>query len=244
VHDTKNIPSRRIADISGDLNKSKQFLPFLQRAGKMTAVVEFVASGSRFRTYIPRETCVITFLLSGVSCPRASRNVQGNYTAGEPFGDEALAFVKDQVMQREVEIEVDGMDKGGNFIGWMTVDNTNLSVALVEESFASAYVMQDKGNYGRLIQIAEDNAKARKEKRWANYVEQAPAEREEEREEAAERKVNYEKVVVTEVTDEGKVYACQVEEGPKLEALMEEIKTEFTANPPLAGAYVPKRGMW
>ena len=56
--------------MSGDVAKSKQFLPFLQRAGKMQGVVEFVASGSRFRVYIPRETCVITFLLSGVSCPR------------------------------------------------------------------------------------------------------------------------------------------------------------------------------
>ena len=35
MHDKKNIPSRRIADISGDVNKSKQFFPFLQRAGRM-----------------------------------------------------------------------------------------------------------------------------------------------------------------------------------------------------------------
>ncbi len=47
LHDKKNIPSRRIADVSGDVAKSKQFLPFLQRAGKMQGVVEFVASGSR-----------------------------------------------------------------------------------------------------------------------------------------------------------------------------------------------------
>ena len=70
IHDKKGSTSRRIADVSGDVAKSKQFLPFLQRAGKMQGVVEFVASGSRFRVYIPRETCVITFLLSGVSCPR------------------------------------------------------------------------------------------------------------------------------------------------------------------------------
>lgn len=47
LHDKKNVPTRRIADLSGDVAKSKQFLPFLQRAGKMQAVVEFVASGSR-----------------------------------------------------------------------------------------------------------------------------------------------------------------------------------------------------
>jgi len=45
--------------------KAKQFLPFLQRAGKTEALVEFVASGSRLRLYIPKETCLITLLLSG-----------------------------------------------------------------------------------------------------------------------------------------------------------------------------------
>ena len=48
-----------------DVAKAKAFLPFLQRAGKMEGVVEFVASGSRLRLYIPRETCIVTFLLSG-----------------------------------------------------------------------------------------------------------------------------------------------------------------------------------
>ena len=67
IHSTKNVPNRRIADLAGDVGKSKQFLPFLQRAGRMQAVVEFVASGSRFRVYIPRETCVVTFLLAGKS---------------------------------------------------------------------------------------------------------------------------------------------------------------------------------
>ena len=45
LHNKKPSTARRIADISGE--KSKQFLPFLQRAGRMQAVVEFVASASR-----------------------------------------------------------------------------------------------------------------------------------------------------------------------------------------------------
>ena len=48
-----------------DVSKAKQFLPFLQRAGKTEALVEFVAGGSRLRLYIPKETCLITLLLSG-----------------------------------------------------------------------------------------------------------------------------------------------------------------------------------
>ncbi len=251
LHDKKNVPARRIADVSGDVAKSKQFLPFLQRAGRMQGVVEFVASGSRFRVYIPRETCVITFLLSGIQCPRASRTMPGGVqSAAEPWGDEAMAFVKEMVLQREVDIEVEAIDKGGNFIGWMHCDNNNVSVQLVEEGYAAGYVIQDRGNYGRLIQTAEDNAKRRKERRWENYVEKAPEERDDEneeeksnkKEEAGERKVNYEKVVVTEVTPEGKIYAQHIDEGPKLEQLMKEIRSEFSTNPPLGGAYTPKRG--
>jgi len=249
MHDKKNIPTRRIADITGDVTKSKQFLPFLQRAGRMQAVVEFVASGSRFRLYIPRETCVITFLLSGINCPRGARTMpSGTQVEAEPYGDEAAVFVKELVLQREVEIEVEAMDKGGNFIGWLFCDTTNVSLSLVEEGFAAAFVGNtgDKSNYGRLILQAEETAKRKKLRRWANFVEEvvtaAEAEEEDTKENDAERKVSYEKVLVTEVTNDGKFFAQHVDEGPKLEQLMKQIREEFVASPPLAGVYQPKKG--
>ena len=40
----------------------------------------------------------------------------GVFTEGEPFGNEATAFIKEQIMQKEVEIEVETMDKGGIFL--------------------------------------------------------------------------------------------------------------------------------
>lgn len=47
----------------------------------------------------------------------------------EPFGEDALQFTKDRCMQREVTIQVESADKAGGFIGWLWVDNTNLSVS-------------------------------------------------------------------------------------------------------------------
>jgi len=35
------------------------------KADRLEAVCEFVASGSRLRVYLPKETCLITFLVSG-----------------------------------------------------------------------------------------------------------------------------------------------------------------------------------
>ncbi|XP_067387519.1 staphylococcal nuclease domain-containing protein 1 isoform X2 [Emydura macquarii macquarii] len=68
LHSKKEMPIHRVADISGDTQKAKQFLPFLQRAGRSEAVVEYVFSGSRLKLYMPKETCLITFLLAAVSC--------------------------------------------------------------------------------------------------------------------------------------------------------------------------------
>lgn len=249
MHNKKENQMRKIADLSGDVAKSKQFLPFLQRAGKMQAVVEFVASASRFRVYIPKETCVITFLLSGVSCPRGERVMPGGQVVeAEPFGTEALNFVKEMVLQREVEIEVESMDKGGNFIGWCFFGAVNISVSLVEEGFAGSYLMGGErgGSYANIIMTAEENAKRRKVRRWANYVPEedvaAEVKAKEEEENEEERKVNYQSVVVTEVSSDAKFYAQHVDEGPKLEQLMKQIREEFSSNPPLAGAYQPRKG--
>jgi staphylococcal nuclease domain-containing protein 1 len=49
-------------------------------------------------------------------------------------------------------------------------------------------------------------------------------------------------ILVTEVTPEGRFYAQHVDEGPKLEQLMKQIREEFSTNPPLSGVYQPKKG--
>lgn len=60
-------------------------------------------------------------------------------------------------------------------------------------------------------------------------------------EENTERNVSYKSVVVTEVASELKFYAQLVDNGPQLEKLMEQLRQDMTANPPLPGAYTPKR---
>ena len=119
-------------------------------------------------------------------------------------------------------------------------------MALVDDGYACSHVTAERSNYGRLIAVSEENAKKRKEKRWANYVEEAAKEdddkEDDKKEEAGERKVKYETVVVTEVTEEAHIYAQHVDEGPKLVGLMNQLREEFSQNPPLAGAFTPQRG--
>ncbi|XP_037069831.1 LOW QUALITY PROTEIN: staphylococcal nuclease domain-containing protein 1-like [Pollicipes pollicipes] len=234
----------KVQDCAGDLQKSKQFLPFLTRVGRADGIVEFVASGSRMRIYVPRETCLITFLLAGVSCPRGARpGPGGTTTEAEPFGEEAAAFTRDLCLQHEVQIEVDSMDKVGNFIGWLYVDGKNLAVELVTAGLSSMHFSAENSKHYTAIQRAVDQAKAAKKGIWKNYVEKAPVADESSAEaESGERKEHYRSVVITEVGDDCRFFAQSVDKGQELETMMEKMRAELANNPPLAGAYRPKKG--
>nr|AAH63211.1 staphylococcal nuclease domain containing 1 [Xenopus tropicalis] len=241
LHSKKEVPIHRVADISGDTQKAKQFLPFLQRAGRSEAVVEYVFSGSRLKLYMPKETCLITFLLAGIECPRGSRNMPSGVQEGEPFSEEATLFTKELVLQREVEVEVEAMDKAGNFIGWLHVDGVNISVALVEHALSKVHFTAERSNYYKTLLAAEEGPKQRKEKVWSKFEEQ-PVEEVVTVVEEKERNANYKPVLVTEITDELHFYIQDVETGTQLEKLMESMRSEIASNPPLEGSFSPRRG--
>lgn len=239
LHSKKEVPIHRVADISGETQKAKQFLPFLQRAGRSEAVVEYVFSGSRLKLYMPKETCLITFLLAGIECPRGSRNIPGG--TAEPFSEEATLFTKELVLQREVEVEVESMDKAGNFIGWLHIEGVNLSVALVENSLSKVHFTAERSSYYKTLQSAEEVARQRKDKLWANY-EEKPAEEVAQVSEEKERVASYRAVYVTEITDGLHFYTQDVETGAQLENLMETMRAEIAAQPPVEGSFTPHRG--
>ncbi|XP_053320970.1 staphylococcal nuclease domain-containing protein 1 [Spea bombifrons] len=241
LHSKKEVPIHRVADISGDTQKAKQFLPFLQRAGRSEAIVEYVFSGSRLKLYMPKETCLITFLLAGIECPRGPRNMPSGVQEGEPFSNEATLFTKELVLQREVEVEVEAMDKAGNFIGWLHVDGVNMSVALVEHALSKVHFTAERSNYYKTLLSAEEGPKQRKEKVWSTFEEQ-PVEEVVTVVEEKERIVNYKPVLVTEIMDDLHFYVQDVETGTQLEKLMEGMRSEIASNPPLEGSFSPRRG--
>ncbi|XP_012660605.1 staphylococcal nuclease domain-containing protein 1 [Otolemur garnettii] len=241
LHSKKEVPIHRVADISGDTQKAKQFLPFLQRAGRSEAVVEYVFSGSRLKLYLPKETCLITFLLAGIECPRGARNLPGLVQEGEPFSEEAMLFTKELVLQREVEVEVESMDKAGNFIGWLHIDGANLSVLLVEHALSKVHFTAERSSYYKSLLSAEEAAKQKKEKVWAHYEEQ-PVEEVTPVLEEKERSASYKPVFVTEITDDLHFYVQDVETGTQLEKLMENMRNDIASHPPVEGSYAPRRG--
>ena len=245
IHSTKEVTTMKIADVSGDANKAKQFLPSLQRGGKLDAIVEFVSSGSRFRLYLPKDTCLITFVLSGVDCPRPARQAIGNNPAqqAEEFGEEALLLSKSHTFQREVKVEIESVDKAGNFVGQLVSDeNQNIGVCLLEAGYASCYRTQTNASYFGVLSAAEQRAKEKKINRWKNFVEVEKVVEETEKNEPQERVESLKTIVITEIGSDLHFYGQHVDSGPKLEQLTNQLRAELASRPPVPGAYSPKVG--
>lgn len=62
----------------------------------------------------------------------------------------------------QVEVEVETMDKGGNFIGYMYVEGTNVSVALVDQGLAKVHFTAERSNHYKALSAAEERAKEKK----------------------------------------------------------------------------------
>ena len=123
-------------DYSENLQTAKRAVATLQRQKRVPAVVDFVKSGSRFSVLVPREDAKLTLVLSGIRAPRSARNPG---EASEPFGQEAHDLAARRCMQRDVEIDVETIDKVGGFIGTLYVGGQNFTKTLLEDGLASVH---------------------------------------------------------------------------------------------------------
>ncbi|XP_054160483.1 staphylococcal nuclease domain-containing protein 1-like [Oppia nitens] len=232
----------RIVDLSTDQSKAKNYSTFLLRNqnDKKSAVVEFVfPSSSKLKLYVPKDNCLLNLILVGVSSPKST----------DPIGIEALRFVKQRIHQRDVQISVEAIDKVGNFIGWVYYEHNNSQHNLAVDLIRNGYASVRESSWTNELSAAEAEAKKQKIGIWKDY-------KEEEHTEALEEAINEEvvekdtsdldkrkKVVVTNISSGlSSFHAQYVEDGPKLEELLTELREELTSNPPLPGAYKPTKG--
>ncbi|KAL4191912.1 hypothetical protein AMTRI_Chr06g191360 [Amborella trichopoda] len=232
IHSAKDPPVMHITDLTAaSAKKTKDFLPFLQRSRKLPAVVEYVLSGHRFKLLIPKETCSIALSFSGVRCP--ARN--------EPYADEAIAFMRRKILQRDVEIEVENVDRTGTFLGSLWESRTNMAVTLLEAGLAKFQTSfgSDRIPDAHLLAQAEQKAKKQRLKIWENYVEgQEP--NGSSMPETKQKEV-LKVVVVTEVLGGGKFYIQSVAD-QKLVSIQQQLASLNLQEKPLIGGFNPKKG--
>ncbi|KAE8270070.1 hypothetical protein A4X09_0g2273 [Tilletia walkeri] len=168
LHSGKESPAPRMGDASDNAAKANSFLPGLKRAGRVPAIIDFVASASRFKLIVPRENVRLTFVLAGIRAPRTARNP---HEKDEAFGREGLEWTTRRALQRDVEVEFIMTDKAGGFIGNLYLNKSeNLAVSLVGEGFASvhAYSAENLGS-GNALYEAERKAQAGRLNLWRDF---------------------------------------------------------------------------
>ncbi|KAF2124236.1 hypothetical protein P153DRAFT_327287 [Dothidotthia symphoricarpi CBS 119687] len=250
----KSPSTKQYVDYSESLEKAKRQLSLLSRQRRVPAIVDYVKSASRFTVLVPRENAKLTFVLSGIRAPKSARN---DNEKGEPFGKEAHEFANKRCQQRDVEIDVEDCDKVGGFIGTLYINRESFAKTLVEEGLASvhAYSAEKSGNANELF-AAEQKAKDARKNLWQEYD---PSQEEDAEDSTAfatqtstndapvSRQKDYRDVVVTHVTDEGRLKLQQVGTGT---AALTELMSAFSKfhmnptnsaglpNPPKAGDFV------
>ncbi|KAF5743635.1 TUDOR-SN protein 1 isoform 1 [Tripterygium wilfordii] len=232
LHSAKDPPVMHITDLTtASVKKARDFLPFLHRSRRTPAVVEYVLSGHRFKLLIPKETCSIAFSFSGVRCP--GRN--------EPYSEEAIALMRRKIMQRDVEIEVETVDRTGTFLGSLWESRTNVAITLLEAGLAKLQTSfgSDRIPDAHLLEHAEQSAKRQKLKIWENYVEGEEVSNGAAAIESKHKEVL--KVVVTEVLGGGKFYAQTVGD-QKVASIQKQLASLNIQEAPVIGAFNPKKG--
>uniref|UniRef100_A0A6G1S696 Nuclease domain-containing protein 1 n=1 Tax=Aceria tosichella TaxID=561515 RepID=A0A6G1S696_9ACAR len=249
----KELAPLRVVDLCNDANRAKQLFPFLSRTRK-DAVIEFVFSASRFKVFLPKENnTLLNLVLAGVMVPREP----------EALKNASTAAAKSLVHQRDVSIQIDSMDKKGNFIGWIyykdeqTNKETSINMTLVKLGYGQVRDSSASGTLGDL-KAAESIAREKKLGLWLTY--QEPKRREEEASSVqddiaeggdeenagattngvsstnksankeAELMKNRKPVVVTnaQMKEKNVIVSLQaVENGPKLEELLRQMRSEL-----------------
>ncbi|KAI9334235.1 hypothetical protein DFJ73DRAFT_853383 [Zopfochytrium polystomum] len=225
--------------------KAKQLLPFMQRSGNIAGVVEFASSGSRFKIWAPSQNKRITLVLAGLRTPRAGRLASEQ---PEPFGQEALDFVKRRFLQRDVEFQVEACDKTGGFIGSLFLivggRRENVAITLLEHGLATVHdYSASQSNFAGQLYSAEKKAQEKRIGIWSLRDPEAEA-REREAAAAAEKEdkpVETKEVYVSEIGSAGSLYVQVVSpELSKLESLMADFAA-FHADKSVGGV-LPKVG--
>jgi len=230
-------PSHRFNDQSMTAQKARNFLPHLQRAGRVRGIVEYVANGGRVRLILPDLASSISFGLSGVRCPGTARGD----APSEPFADEAAFFTKLHVLQREVDIEVEASDRGGSFMGSLWVNGESLSANLLRSGYAWMSDNADRSPYYSQMEAAEKQAKASKTRVWEKYDPEAEAKAAEERATAEAKATPTTVYIRTEHVVSGNSFFCHML-GEEAKPLLEVRAKQFAqygdfAAPSAGGRY-------
>jgi staphylococcal nuclease domain-containing protein 1 len=173
VHKEGTYKAPSVNDLT-EPRKAKAYSGSLMRAGTLKAVVDYVFNGALFKLYVPAENCHIRFSPSYIRCPQPSPSPGSKQQTkpAEPFGDEAKCHARLHVLQRQVEINCNGVTNSGIITGSMYTgfgnNRQDYTIELLGAGFASLDPRKVEYNeVPRNLLDAEETARKNKVGLWS-----------------------------------------------------------------------------
>lgn len=146
--------------------QAQQYFMFFQDKGRVRATVEKVFTGSRFKLIVPSTSIVLNFALQGIAAPSFNKSRQGSQP--DPFARESLDFVRRCILQRDVDVELNSVDKNGTYVGFLFFGKKNLALEMLEHGFARPQLaVLEKSKYAVELKAAFEKAQAEKRAVWS-----------------------------------------------------------------------------
>lgn len=155
--------SSTLVDASENAMRAKPYLFSFQNRNKISGVVDHVISGTRFRINLNKEGVRLILVLGGLA-NSSNRN--------DDLSSKALDLATKKFYQRNVNIEIYGVDKIGGFIGNIFLPGSSVpfQVTLLKEGLAETHDRSlAETKYGSQFKAAENDAKEKKIGVWENY---------------------------------------------------------------------------
>ena len=153
---------------------AKQVLEAL-KGSPQDLVIEQFRDGATVRGFILPTFHWVTIFLSGVSCPGFKRPEEPEgVELAEPFAHEARYFVESRLLNRDVQVLLEGVDKYNNFYGSILHPAGNISSELLKVGLGKVVDWSAKFSKDpALLYKCERIAKEQRLRIWKDY--QAPA---------------------------------------------------------------------
>eukprot|EP00727_Mastigamoeba_balamuthi_P006496 m51a1_g2467 putative staphylococcal nuclease domain-containing protein 1 (941) ;mRNA; f:32476-35975 len=219
----------RVTDYTVDQDQARCAGLLASLRGKdIDAVVEHIWTATHVKVFVRQINSYISLCLVAVRIPRAGeRGVpKGIDKSALKYDTEAIRFVKESCQLRNVKINIENVDRRGNFIGSLHLDaKRDLGHLLVVNGYAYVSEMDDRSpSYAALAEIQEQ-ARGRRVKIWEGYappVIELPY--------SSDRPKEHLEVVVTEVFSVNEFYVQNVKEAVALEELSAKL-AQLAASP-------------
>ena len=168
---------QHVRNIKWTLDNPKQFVDEHKSSAPLDAIVEFIRDGNTVRCLLVPSYNLVTVQLTGIKCPLLKRENSGSAETNEPFAEEAKQFVETRLLQRQVRVQLDGVNNQ-NLVGTVLHPNGNIAVYLLREGLAKCVdwnLTLLSADWREKYRAAEKHAKDNRLRIWKNYVAQSGA---------------------------------------------------------------------